>query len=319
MSTLLVDDSLQWLPIASIEPDGTEECICISVSDPSRCYITASGIVTHNSDTSSPVERLPEKPSQFVEQLLAGESIADAAKTAGLPVERVSQIKENIGKFLANEFTKDGITDPADAIRQLAQYGTDRALNAAPKRAQVFDKTPSTLAAISFNHADRWLHAKLAGLSEKAGLPQMLAKLVDNLKAVPFFGQAIEILHQQAMPLEHIPTEAMALWREMQMKQAFGAELALDVHRSLDGKAKFTDIAYPEGFASDPHAKKQLYLYMTGELDGSKVSPEMHDLSLRLRKLLMEAGEEAVKQGRMSPDTLSSLQETYLPHYYEVI
>jgi hypothetical protein len=307
-------DTVVWLPVLSIEPLALrEQCLCISVSHPSHCYVTAAGIITHNSDTTSPFDALPPNPKAFVGNLMQGMDVTEAAQQAKLPAERIDDIARNIGRFLGQQFSAAGINSEEDGIRQLAQFGSDLApLAAAPKRGSA-----NPIAAASFNHLDRWLHGKLAGLSEKAGLPEFLAKVADRAKSVPFFGGLIDVLQKQAMPLEYIPQEAMAHWREMQMKQAFGKELALDVHRSLKGEAKFTDIAYPPGFADNPAEKKKLYLYMTGALDESKVTPELRDLSTRLRSLLTEAGEEAVRQGRMSPDTLLNLQETYLPHYYE--
>ncbi len=47
-------DDFSWQPVASIEPDGMEECVCISVDHPSGLYITSGGIITHNTTVETP-------------------------------------------------------------------------------------------------------------------------------------------------------------------------------------------------------------------------------------------------------------------------
>jgi len=47
-------DHLDWQQIISIEPDGEDECVCIEVTHPSKCYITDDGIVTHNTTVNTP-------------------------------------------------------------------------------------------------------------------------------------------------------------------------------------------------------------------------------------------------------------------------
>src|SRR3990167_6970568 len=99
-------DDLRCLPIAAITPDGEEDCLCIAVNHPSRCYVTSSGIVTHNTDTTTPADRLPPNPRRLLDELLAGHSIEEAATAAGLSPERAPDIARTVGRFLANEWNR---------------------------------------------------------------------------------------------------------------------------------------------------------------------------------------------------------------------
>ncbi|MFZ4765521.1 MAG: JAB domain-containing protein, partial [Roseimicrobium sp.] len=174
-------------------------------------------------------------------------------------------------------------------------------------------------AAWAFNQTDKAFTAavgKVTNLITGTAPAQALADYVGNSKAGQFFGQAVAMLKKQVAPLSAIGPEALALYREMQTKSAFGKELSMDVFRALDGKGKFTDLAYPPGFANNTAAKKDLYLAMTGGKPMTDLSTELQTLAGQLRALLVKAGQEAVSAGRMSTDTFQNLTGTYLPHYY---
>jgi hypothetical protein len=317
----LLPDSLKWLPVSAITPAGDKPCLCLAVSSPLRCYVTESGIVTHNTDTATVLDTLPDKPRAFLDAMLSGSDVTEAALAAQLPADRTLAISRTIGRFLANAWNPENYSEQ-DALRTLAQ----RAQEVPPLSSARVSPSPSLpLSASSeapgswaYNHADRWLTSKLGDLSRTIGLPEALTKLADTTsRHLPFFREALRMVREQATPNAFIMPEAMALLREMQIKAAFGREMALDVHRSLDGKAKFTDLAIPADLAQHPHAKKRLYLAMTGEIPLDSLPDHHKALATRLRAMLMDAGTEAVRQGRMSVDTLTLLQESYLPHYYE--
>lgn len=345
----LIPPSLQWLPIESIDHAGDKACLCIAVSSALRCYVTEGGMVTHNSDTATAVDGLPERPRAFVDAMLSGMEVEEAARVAGLPVERIGDISRNIGRALANVWGPEGFSE-GDALRVLAQRAGEvgatvsgeryeggsapeapaagtgpvplpaRSLATAqrsPTTAQPL-QTSAAAGAAFYNHADRWLHEKLGSIAESAGLPELLTKFGEvTSRHVPFFREAVRVLKEQAVPNAFIVPEALALLKEMQVKAAFGREMALDVHRALDGKAKFTDLPVPADLARNPAFKKRLYLAMIGEVPMETLPPQHQQLATRLRAMLSEAGTEAVRQGRMSPDTLALLKEHYVPHYYE--
>ncbi len=322
---MTLPSTLHWFPILTIEEEGIEPCVCLEVDHPSRCYVTADGIVTHNSGTGAPgVASLPKNPRALLDGLLRGQTLEDAARSAGLPPDRAADIARNVGRFLANDWHARGLSEE-DARRELQQHATELApLGAAAKRTKSNDE-PNVLARASYNHIDKWLTGRVSAAysAVKESKPgqvaaTVLAKLADaGDKYIPFFKLARELLSKQAVPLHFVPEEAKALLRERQIQAAFGKQQALDVHRSLGGKGKFTDIAYPPGFAENPAMKKRLFLAMTGEIPLDQQPQPLQDLAAKLRKLLVDAGTEAVAQGRMSADTLLNLQEHYLPHYYE--
>src|SRR3990167_5069635 len=162
-------DDLRCLPIAAITPDGEEDCLCIAVNHPSRCYVTSSGIVTHNTDTTTPADRLPPNPRRLLDELLAGHSIEEAATAAGLSPERAPDIARNVGRFLANEWNRSGI-DEESALRQLQQRATERHLPSppAPPTSEgpplaAGPRVPSPPGSIFYNRADKWLTGKEIG------------------------------------------------------------------------------------------------------------------------------------------------------------
>lgn len=311
MNTL--PDSIDWIPIDSVLPDGQADCACLAVAHPSRCYVTESGIVTHNSDTAGAVDRLPDNPRRLLDHILAGHTLEEAARAGDLPQERAPEVMRNIGRVLANDWHARGVDQEA-ATRELQQRVMD-GLGAAPKSAD----------SIFYNHIDKAVTRQaevlargIAASGAGQAFGRALTKLADvGDRYVPFFEAARHTLTRQAVPMHFIPSEAKALLREMQIKTAFGKQLAMDVYRSMTGQSKFTDIAYPPGFSDNPAEKKRLYLAMTGEIPLDTLPAAHQRLAAQLRSLLADAGEEAVRTGRMSAETLANLRENYLPHYYE--
>lgn len=322
-------DTLEWLPIEGLEPAGQAECVCISVDHASRCYVTGMGIVTHNSDTKSAAEDLPPHPKAFLERLLDGASPEEAAKALGAGADRGEAIARNIGRFLANRWHQTG-TDADSALRELQEIAHARQASRGPvvvgPSAPVKDVNP--LARASFNHVDRWLTQQAGAIVEKVkdskagdALDRTLAKMTGVAdRYIPFFAKTREALHRQALPMEHVPQEVKSLLREMQWKTAFGQQTALDLGRAATGKAKFTDLAYPQGFSGNPAARKKLFLAMDSKLPGG---PRLEDLpadqqrlAAYLRELRADVGREAVRVGRLSADTMLEMEDS-MPHYYE--
>jgi N12 class adenine-specific DNA methylase len=210
-----------------------------------------------------------------------------------------------------------GLQKVIDHAASLAVSQSDRTNRLFSPARNPQDRTPA--GAWAFNHLDKLFTGQVAKLSQKlASTPpaQALATVVGNSKAGQFFGHTLDLLRQHFTPLQSLAPEALAMWREMNVKSAFGKELAMDVFRSMEGKGRFTQIAYPEGFKADTATKRQLYLGMTGGIDPTTMPPELQQLAKDLRGLLVNAGKEAVAAGRMSLDTFNNLTGTYLPHYY---
>lgn len=311
MSTLPA--TLTWKPILAIVPAGEAECQCIAVSHPSRCYVTQEGIVTHNTDTGTAADLLPEKPKAFLDALLAGDSPAQAAEKAGLPIAAASEVANNLGKFLATQWNAGGV-DQETALRQLAQRSAESSLLASGPR-------PSPMAAIEYNHIDRATSKAIgeainAARSTKPSiaLEEALTKLWKAPNMNPA-REALAFVRKQLTPLHMLAPEANALMQEMRIKQAFAQEIAMDVGRSVTQQAKFSDIAWPKDL-NTPHHHKRVWLAMTGETDMAALDPRLQKIATHLRELLVKAGEHAVTNGRMSADTFQALTETYLPHYY---
>ena len=185
-------------------------------------------------------------------------------------------------------------------------------------------KTDNTLENIGWNHLDKAASATMtkafnAARESEAG--QSVERFIENTYNHTPPGQivkkAVEFVKGQLVPNAVLPREVRALLTEMQIKQSFAAETALDLTRALSGKAKFADIGYPAGFAENPAMKRQLWQAMQGEIPMDSIAPELQAVAAKLRKLLVETGKEGVRAGRLGMDTFEHLQSTYLPHYFE--
>lgn len=178
---------------------------------------------------------------------------------------------------------------------------------------------PSPLARLGWNHLDRHLSAKLAALARwtdgRTGATQTVAKWAGA--APQKLREAAHALQREFFPDTVLPREILARKREMEIKTAMGSQRAMDLVRALSSNPKFSDIAYPPGFAENPLHRRHLYEAMTGERDLATLPKPLQDLAARLRAILVETGREAVKQGRMSTETFDNLRSTYMPHFYE--
>lgn len=126
----------------------------------------------------------------------------------------------------------------------------------------------------------------------------------------------VDFLLKQAIPLQRLPQEVNALMQEMAIKQSFAQQKAMDVIRSVSGKAKFSDLAWPAKYVNDKGMRKRLFLAMQGKLAMSSLPPEVQAIATQLRARLNKAAIDAVRQGRMHPDTYRDMEQTYMPHYY---
>jgi N12 class adenine-specific DNA methylase/DNA repair protein RadC len=181
-------------------------------------------------------------------------------------------------------------------------------------------RTPNPLAKLGWNHLDKSLSAKLAAhtrwMNEKTGAGETVAAWMQSEKVKPFTALG-NVLKRELFPDSVLPREITARLREMNIKSSMGAQRAMDLTRALSGTPKFSDIAYPPGFAENPIHRRHLYEAMAGMRNMDSLPQELQDLAKRLRSMLVEIGQEAVKQGRMSLDTFEGLRENYMPHFYE--
>ena len=181
-------------------------------------------------------------------------------------------------------------------------------------------RTPNPLARLGWNHLDKSLSAKLAAhtrwMNEKTGAGETVAAWMQSEKVKPFTALG-NVLKRELFPDSVLPREITARLREMNIKSSMGAQRAMDLTRALSGTPKFSDIVYPPGFAENPLHRRHLYEAMAGMRDMATLAPELQTLAKRLRSMLVEIGQEAVKQGRMSLDTFEGLRENYMPHFYE--
>lgn len=178
----------------------------------------------------------------------------------------------------------------------------------------------SPLQKLGWNHLDRSASAKLAALTRWTNDTTKAGELVAKWQAAPLAAPFMKwghILKKELFPDSVLPREIAAKKREMEIKTAMGGQRAMDLVRALSGSPKFSDIAYPPEFAANPIWRTRLYSAMTGEAPMSSLPAPLQALATKLRAMLVEIGQEAVKQGRMSLDTFEMLREGYMPHYYK--
>lgn len=166
-----------------------------------------------------------------------------------------------------------------------------------------------------------------------------LARAVGNVKSIkdlkawmaeqyakPFaepVKKAVDFVLKQAAPLQRLPQEVRALMNELRAKQALGGERAMDVVRSVTGSSKFSDLHMPPELANDKKKQRALFMAMDRHWADVENAPKMEDFSQeiqdyakRLRQILIQTGEAAVRAGRMSPATFLAMKDGYMPHYY---
>lgn len=318
---------LRWLPLTALVPDGEETCFCLRVTHPSRCYVTESGIVTHNTDTTGAVDALPPKPKAFVEALLTGMDPEPAAVLAGYKPGESSEAARNIGRFLASKWSDangsgTAALTEAQALDELALRVGPASARRNPSSFIPHPSSPSALSRAGWNHVDKFVTSKLGAAfnavrhtSPAQALETALTKMW-NAPTVEPARAALEFLRKQFTPLNVLDREANAILQEMRIGQAFAKETAMDVARSIEGKAHFSNLAWPADVTDTPGMRARLWHVMRGEADQTSIPPALAAYGEKLRALLVEAGQHGVSAGRLSADTFQTLTETYLPHYY---
>ncbi|MBN8422478.1 MAG: zeta toxin family protein [Verrucomicrobia bacterium] len=216
-------------------------------------------------------------------------------------------------------------------LAQVVKAAQDKAAQLGDRSARLFaapvspavPQTPQTsevspLARLGWNHLDRALSGKVAAHTRwvREGVAETVARWMNTPSAQPF-AQAFRSIKKELFPDSVLPREVLAAKREMEIKTSMGSQRAMDLVRALSGNPKFSDIAFPPQFAQNPKFRRDLYEAMAGEKPLSSLPPELQTLATRLRALLVQIGQEAVKQGRMSLDTFDNLRGSYMPHYYE--
>jgi N12 class adenine-specific DNA methylase/DNA repair protein RadC len=206
-----------------------------------------------------------------------------------------------------------------DSVQAFADWATERRRMGPAKPLPAAPKT-NPLAALGWNHLDKSLSSKLAShtrwMNEKTGAGETVAAWMQSEKVKPFTALGT-LIKRELFPDTVLPREITARLREMNVKSAMGAQRAMDLTRALSGTPKFSDIVYPPSFTENPLHRRHLYEAMAGMRDMASLPQELQDLATRLRRMLVEIGQEAVKQGRMSLDTFEGLRENYMPHFYE--
>lgn len=179
--------------------------------------------------------------------------------------------------------------------------------------------TASPMARLGWNNLDRALSAKVA--AHTRWVRDTAAGTVAAWRGKPgeerIYGRIEKLLKKEFIPDSVMPREVAAQKREMEIKSAIGSQKAMDLVRALSGNPKFSDLVYPPQFSQNPEWRRRLYMAMTGEESMSALPAELQALAGRLRRILVDIGREAVKQGRMSLDTFENLQSGYMPHYYK--
>lgn len=95
--------------------------------------------------------------------------------------------------------------------------------------------------------------------------------------------------------------------REMENAQAFGAQQALDITRSLKGTEKLFDIGYPPRYRRDKAMKERLWDVLDGQANIGTLPADMQRVARKLRQVLDAVGLEAVRQGREMPRKVEAM------------
>ena len=174
----------------------------------------------------------------------------------------------------------------------------------------------------SFNHLDRWFTGAIARQAKRvtssdpvtAATQAATAWWNQDTPGVSTLRSLKELAQRELLPETVLPREIMSAMREMQIKQSMGQQKALDVGRALSDKPKFSDLHYPPEFVENPMHREQMFSAMEqGKVD--TLPPALQEVAKKLRQMLVEAGREAVKQGRMNPDTFEGLRTNFMPRF----
>ncbi len=193
---------------------------------------------------------------------------------------------------------------------------SDSILAAAPR--QILDATSRA----SFNHLDRWFTGAIARQAKRVTSSDPVTAATQAASAwwnqdtpgVSLLRATKEFAQRELLPETVLPREIMSAMREMQIKQSMGQQKALDVGRALSDKPKFSDLHYPPAFVENPMHREAMFSAMEqGKVDA--LPPALQEVAKKLRQMLVEAGREAVKQGRMNPDTFEGLRTNFMPRF----
>jgi len=174
----------------------------------------------------------------------------------------------------------------------------------------------------SFNHLDRKLTAAIARQAKRvtstdavtAATQAAAAWWNQDTPGVSTLRSLKELVQRELIPETVLPREVMSAMREMQIKQSMGQQKALDVGRALSGKPKFSDLHYPPEFVENPMHREQMFTAMETGTVGT-LPPALQKMAQQLRQMLVDAGREAVTQGRMNPDTFEGLRTNFMPRF----
>ena len=174
----------------------------------------------------------------------------------------------------------------------------------------------------SFNHLDRKLTAAIARQAKRVTSTDAVTAATQAASAwwnqdtpgVSTLRSLKELVQRELIPETVLPREVMSAMREMQIKQSMGQQKALDVGRALSGKPKFSDLHYPPEFVENPMYREQMFTAMETGTVGS-LPPALQKMAQQLRQMLVDAGREAVTQGRMNPDTFEGLRTNFMPRF----
>ena len=160
---------------------------------------------------------------------------------------------------------------------------------------------------------------RLFGAVKETAPAKALADMVGNSKAGQFFEHAIEGLKARLVPMQSMPSEALALFNEMKVNRNLGRAHALDIFKSLvHGHGDFTDYAFPEGFKDNLQERKMVFLALDSKIDGhipiEQLPAHLQDVAKTLRKALIAPAVEAVRLGRMSMETFHEMMDS-MGHY----
>lgn len=212
---------------------------------------------------------------------------------------------------------------PRDSGRDLRDEGRGHSDGTVLAPDGTFTESPSILhAARPTLPGETLLDRVFNRVTEAAAATDTVTKLktaVADGYGAPFarpIRKAVDFLLKQAVPLQRLDMETNAAMREMAVKQAFALEEGIDVVRSLSRKPKFSDLGWPPKYANDKALRKRLFQAMQGKVPMASLPAEIQAIGADLRRRLNEAALDAVRQGRMHPDTFLSQRDSYMPHYY---
>ena len=207
------------------------------------------------------------------------------------------------------------LTAPPAAKGAVPSDPNQGALFAAPRTGA---DEPNVLARLGWNHLDRAVSAKVAGLMQgpvdSAGA--VVSRWMNEPGVTPeLANRTVKLFQSQLFPSTMLPREVQAALRQMKIRAALGGQRAMDLHRALADSPKFSDIAYPKAFVENPMWRERLFDAMEGRVAMSTLPPEMQALGARLRSMLVDLGREAVAAGRMSLETFEGLQGQFMPRF----